>query len=310
MAARRGAMPHAASRPDEERRNNVAQSLVVGLIAGGIYGLYAIGLVLLFKGSGALNFAQAEIGTVALFVLHAMVVEHHQPYLVGLAAAFACGIAISLVFERIAVWPLRSAPRLSVTIATIALLSMLVALELTIFGTEQRLLDPPIGGSSVKLLDVFVSPSQMLSVALVVGVGLALALFLRGTDFGLSIVASAQDQEAVRFLGIRLARVSMFTWALAGAMSVLAALLIQPTVGILTPSAFGGIFIRALGAALIGGLSSMSGAFAGGLLVGVAEAQIRHATIRWSLTGMPELCIFFAAIAVLVFRPQGLLGER
>jgi len=288
----------------------VAQALVVGLVTGGIYGLYALGLVLIYKGSGVLNFAQAELGTFTLFVCHVLVTEHGQPYLVGAAAAVALAVGMGLVFERLAVWPLRAAPRITVAVATIALLSLLIALELTVFGILPRQLAPAMHGAGWRVFDVIVTPTQVLSLVFVVVIGLALAAFLRFTDFGLAVVAASQDQEAVRFLGIRLARVSLFTWGLAAALSAIAALLIQPTVGVVSPSAFGGIFIKALGAALIGGLSSMPGAFAGGLVVGVAEAEIRHLTLNSSLVGLPELVIFAAVVATLMFRPQGVFVAR
>jgi branched-chain amino acid transport system permease protein len=286
----------------------MAQALVVGLITGGIYGLYALGLVLVYKGSGVLNFAQAELGTFTLFVCQVLVVEHGQPYLVGAAAAVVLAVVMGVVFERLAVWPLRAAPRLTVAVATIALLSLLIALELTIFGILPRRLEPAIHGVGWRVFDVIVTPTQVLSLVFVVVIGLGLAAFLRFTDFGLAVVAASQDQEAVRFLGIRLARVSLFTWGLAAALSAIAALLIQPSVGVVSPSAFGGIFIKALGAALIGGLSSMPGAFGGGLVVGVAEAEIRHLTLNSSLVGLPELVIFGAVVATLMFRPQGVFG--
>ena len=288
----------------------MAQALVVGLVTGGIYGLYALGLVLIYKGSGVLNFAQAELGTFTLFVCQVLVTEHGQPYLVGAAAAVALAVGMGLVFERLAVWPLRAAPRITVAVATIALLSLLIALELTVFGILPRQLAPAIHGAGWRVFDVIVTPTQMLSLVFVVVIGLALAAFLRFTDFGLAVVAASQDQEAVRFLGIRLARVSLFTWGLAAALSAIAALLIQPTVGVVSPSAFGGIFIKALGAALIGGFSSMPGAFAGGLVVGVAEAEIRHLTLNSSLVGLPELVIFAAVVATLMFRPQGVFAAR
>jgi branched-chain amino acid transport system permease protein len=195
-------------------------------------------------------------------------------------------------------------------VATIALLSLLIALELTVFGILPRQLAPAIHGAGWRVFDVIVTPTQVLSFVFVVVIGLGLAAFLRFTDFGLAVVAASQDQEAVRFLGIRLARVSLFTWGLAAALSAIAALLIQPTVGVVSPSAFGGIFIKALGAALIGGLSSMPGAFGGGLVVGVAEAEIRHLTLNSSLVGLPELMIFAAVVATLMFRPQGVFGAR
>jgi len=286
------------------------QALVVGLVTGGIYGLYALGLVLVYRGSGVLNFAQAELGTFALFVAHLVIVEWGHPYLVGAMAAVVVALAIGVTFERAAVWPLRAAPRLTVAVGTIAMLSLLIALELTVFDANPRLLDAPIAGVGVRIFDVIVTPIQFLSLGVVVAVAAALAAFLRFTDFGLGVQAAAQDQEAVRFVGIPLARVSLFTWGLAAVLSALAALLIQPTVGIISASAFGAIFIKALGAALIGGLDSMPGAFVGGLVVGVAEAEIRHFTVSSSLTGLPELVIFAAVVATLVLRPQGLLGAR
>jgi branched-chain amino acid transport system permease protein len=285
------------------------QALVVGLITGGIYGLYALGLVLVFRGSGVLNFAQAELGTFALFIAHFVIVDHGLPYAIGAPIALVSALAIGIAFERAAVWPLRASPRLTVAVATLAMLSLLIALELTVFGGQPRRLDPPIGGIGIRIFQVTVTPTQLLSFAVVGAIGLGLAAFLRYTDFGLSVEAAAQDQEAVRFLGIRLARVSMFTWGLAAMLSTVAALLIQPTVGVISISAFGGIFIKALGSALIGGLSSMAGAFAAGLIVGVMEAEIRHATLSSSLTGVPELCIFLAAVGILVLRPQGLFGR-
>lgn len=288
----------------------MAQALVVGFITGGIYGLYALGLVLVYKGSGVLNFAQAELGTFALFLCQSLVVGYDQPYLVGALGAVLFALAMGLTFERLAVWPLRAAPRITVAVATIAMLSLFIVLELKMFGTSPRLLDAPIRGFGPRIFEVFVSPMQILSLALVLVIGLGLAAFLRFTDFGLAVVASAQDQEAVRFLGIRLSRVSMFTWGLAATLSAIAALLIQPTVGVISPSAFGGIFVKALAAALIGGLTSMPGAFVGGMTVGVVEAEIRHFTVSSSLTGLPELVIFAAVVATLVLRPQGLLGER
>jgi branched-chain amino acid transport system permease protein len=288
----------------------VAQALVVGLVIGGIYSLFALGIVLIYTGSGVLNFAQAELGTFTLFVAQILVVEHHLPYAVGAAASIALALVIGVMFERLAVWPLLNAPRVTVAVATLALLALGVALEITLFGPVGRNLPPPITGHSVNVIGVYVSPNQIASLILVALVAGGLAAFFRFTDFGLSVVAAAQDQEALRFLGIPLARASMFTWGLAAVLSALAALLIQPDIGVISPGAYSGIFIRALSAALIGGLGSMRGAFLGGVIVGVGEAAIRHATVGTSLTGLPELCIFAAVVATLVFRPQGVFGSR
>ncbi len=288
----------------------MAQALVVGVISGGIYGLYALGIVLVYRGSGVLNFAGAEVGTFALFVAQSIIVGRDQPYIFGALAAVFTAIAIGVSFERLIVWPLRNASRLTIVVGTIALLSLVVTLELKIFGTLPRQLAAPIGGDGFTIADVVVTPMQAISVLAVAVIALGLAAFLKYTDFGLSVVAASQDAEAVRFLGIRLSYVSIFTWGLAGALGAIAALLIQPSIGVISPNAYGPLFIKALGAALIGGLTSMPGAFVGGVVVGVAESQIRHATLSSQYVGIPELCIFAAVVATLLLRPRGLLGER
>lgn len=288
----------------------MAQSIVVGLVIGGIYSLFALGIVLVYTGSGVLNFAQAEVGTFTLYIAQVLIVGQHLPYAIGALVAICTALAIGVGFERVAVWPLLTASRLTVAVASIALLALLVALEITVFGPVARNLGPPIGGHSLDVIGVLVSPTQIFSLILVALVAGGLAAFFRFTDFGLTVVAASQDQEAVRFLGIPLARASMFTWGLAAVLSAVAALLIEPSIGIISPSAYGGLFIRALSAALIGGLSSMRGAFIGGVTVGVGEAIIRHLAVGSSLTGLPELCIFGAVVATLVFRPQGLFGSR
>jgi branched-chain amino acid transport system permease protein len=245
-----------------------------------------------------------------LFVAQSIIVGRDQPYLVGALAAIATAVGIGIVFERLVVWPLRNASRLSIVVGTIALLSLVVTLELKIFGTLPRQLDAPIAGAGFSVAGVIVTPMQALSVVAVAVIALALAAFLRYTDFGLSVVAASQDAEAVRFLGIRLSYVSIVTWGLAAALGAIAALLIQPSIGVISPNAYGPLFIKALGAALIGGLTSMPGAFVGGVVVGVAESQIRHATLSSQYVGIPEVCIFAAVIATLLLRPRGLLGER
>jgi branched-chain amino acid transport system permease protein len=283
----------------------MVEALVVGIVTGGIYGLFALGLVLVFKGSGAVNFAQAEIGTLTLFVCQHLVAEEGMPYLPAALLAVAAGAAIAVVFERLAVWPLRAASPVVLTITTVALLAFLTASEITLFGGTPRVLESPLS-HGISIGGVVVSGMQLLSLLLVAITGTGLAVFLRTTDFGLAVVAAADDQEAVRFLGIPLARVSMFVWGLAGALSALAALLILPTIGVLSPSTFSVIFVKALAAALIGGLSNMRGAFLGGVLVGVVEAQIRYFALGSAFIGLPELAIFVTGTVVLLARPRGL----
>lgn len=287
----------------------MGQTLISGLANGGIYALLAVGIVLVYKGSRVLNFAQGEMGTFALFVAWWLIESQDLPWFVGAVCAVAVGAAIGLLFERIVVRNMAHVSRVSVAVATIGLLLLLFALELKIFGPSPRILSPPIAGLGVKIAGFFVSPTQMLALATAIGLGIALATFLKRTDFGLGVLAASQDATATRLVGIRLARVSAFTWTIAGAVSALAGLLIEPTIGVFAAGFMTGLFVRALAAALLGGLTSLPGAFIGGVIVGVLEAVIGQQFVQSTFPGIQSVGVMLVIVAVLLLRPTGLWGR-
>jgi branched-chain amino acid transport system permease protein len=285
------------------------QALVVGLVTGAIYGLMALGLVLVYKGSRVLNFAQAEIGTACLYVAWMVSNRGHRPYILAAAAAIAAAVVIGLLFERLVVRRMADAPRLSVAVGTIGLFTFLFAAEIYFFGPSPRYLQAPIGGLGVQLAQVFVSPTQLLSFAVIGGIALALAAFLRFTDFGLGVIAAAQDAAAVRLVGIPLSRVSMFTWGVGAGLSAVAALLIEPSISVIAPGVIGEpLFVGGLAAALLGGLTSLPGAFVGGLVVGVVSTEVEFAASGRAIPGVSSLVLLAIVAGVLLVRPQGLLG--
>ena len=287
----------------------MALTIISGLANGGIYALLAVGIVLVYKGSRVLNFAQAEMGTYGLFIAAWLIVDQELPWVVGGGAAVLAIGLIGLAFERIVVRNMRDASRLSVAVATIGLLLLLFALELKIWGPSPRILPGPIEGLGIEVFGYFVAPTQMLALATAAGMGIALAAFLRKTDFGLGILAASQDADASRLVGVPLARVSAFTWALAGAVSALAALLIEPSIGVFAPGFMTGLFVRALAAALLGGLTSLPGAFAGGLAVGVIEAMVGKQFVQSTFPGIQSVAVLVVIVVILLVRPQGMFGK-
>ncbi len=168
------------------------------------------------------------------------------------------------------------------------------------------MLDPPIAGLGVNILGFFVSPTQILALGVAAAVGVGLAWFLRRTDFGLGVLAASQDPSATRLVGISVARVSAFTWGIAGVISAIAALLIEPTIGLFAPGFMTGLFVRGLAAALLGGLTNLAGAFAGGLAVGVVEAVAGHQFVQSTFPGIQSVSVLLIIILILMMRPQGL----
>jgi branched-chain amino acid transport system permease protein len=286
------------------------QPIVLGLIAGSIYALIALGITLVYKGSRVLNFAQAEVGTLTLYFTYWVTVTEHQRWIVGAVASVVLATAIGLAFELLFVRRMVNAPRVTVAVATIGLLSLMLAIEQWRWSGVIYIVPPPIAHGSVTIAGVVVSASQLLAFGVVVFIAVALAAFLRYTDFGLAVLASADDPVAAQLMGTPRGRISAFTWGMSGALSAIAVLFIEPTVGVLAPGAFSGLFIFGLTAALVGGLSSLPGAFVGGLVVGIAEAEVKAHLVTSAVPSVQTTAMLVIVLAVLLLRPQGLLGRR
>lgn len=285
-------------------------TVVLGVITGVIYALIAVGITLVYKSSRVLNFAQAEIGTLALYWTWWISGEHQLPWVLGALAAIAFAVAVGLLFERFVIRPIATASRVTLAVATIGLLALTGSIELALFAGSIKEIPDPLTSGGFRLAGVVVSPSQELALVVVAAIAVGLAAFLRFTDFGLGVLASADDPVAAQLMGVSRAKVNAFTWGVAGALSALAALLIEPTVGALAPGVFGGgLFIGGLTAALVGGLSSLTGAFAGGLVVGIIEAEIKAHLVYPSVPDLQYLVLLAVVVLVLVLRPQGLLGR-
>ena len=284
---------------------------VYGAINGTIYGLLALGVVLVYRGSRVLNLAHGEIGTFALFIASWLVVDQHVPYALAIAISIAAAVALGVGFERGVVQFMRDSEPLTVAVATIGLLTLLVSGELFIFGGSPRNLPPALSGTGLTISGIVVSQNRLLAFAVACGLGLGLAALLKRTDFGLGVLAAAQDARAARLVGIPLARVSMFVWGASAGLAAIAAVLIEPDLGAFSAGFMSRLFIFALAAALVGGLTSLPGAFVGGLVVGLLEATVTHFTLDVTeVPGLPVVSVFALILVVLLVRPQGLLGGR
>jgi branched-chain amino acid transport system permease protein len=281
--------------------------LVIGVLDGTIFGLFALAITLVYRGTGAVNFALGEVGTLSLFTAWWLTSDLGLPWIVGAAGSLATGALICVVFERLVIRPMHERSPLSVVVATIGLLTFLLFVELQLFGESPREIAPPLRGDGFDVAGVIVSPTQVLSVVLAAIVAVGLGWFLRKTDFGLGVLAAAQDPDAVRLVGVPLRRVTAFVWAVGGALAALAALLVAPSIGVIAPGFSSKyILVGALVAAVVGGLSSLWGAFAGGLAVGVLKAAILEIYADSTFPGLPYWAYLVVLLAVLLVTPNGL----
>jgi branched-chain amino acid transport system permease protein len=290
-------------------------SLVIGVITGSAYGFLALGLVLIYKSSGVFNFAQGEFGTVAVFTLYLL--HFHVPYGIAILGALVVAVIMGVVVERIIVRPLFDAPRVTLLVATagVALLSVGVQIwfgEATAKSVDRAL--PTL--DRVTVLGVQVSDQRLLLLGALAILAALLAFFFNKTNLGLAILGSSQEPTATELMGISVKRLSTIVWAMAALLGGLAGVLAVPESGSVSPGVLTGAFlIPAFTAAVLGGMTSLPGAFLGGIVVGIVEAVGTSAPIfqdggALEIPGNPStLLVFVVLLVVLIARPQGLLGK-
>lgn len=279
----------------------MGQVIVLGLISGGIYALFALGVVLVHRGTGVLTFAGGEVGTAAIFFAAFLVTDTGLPWFVGAVGAIGFAALLGIVFERLVVRPMVGRDPVSISVATVGLGLFLLALEFRIFGESPQKLRGPVD-SGFTVAGVVVTPTQVFGLLLAVALGFGLQSALRRTDFGLGILAAAQDPDAVRLVGVPLSRVSVTIWASGSALAGVAALLVAPTVGAFGPGYASELYVIGLAAAVVGGLNSLPGAVVGGVSLGIATS----AGSRWlgdlGIPGLQYLIVLVVVLAVLLGR--------
>ncbi len=284
------------------------QIFVFAAVNGTFYALFAIGIALLYRGTRAVNFAVAQIAAFGLYAFWWLSTNKGMPILIGLAGALVFGVGVTLLFEQLIVRRIPGNDRTTVTVASVGLLSFLLAIEAKFFSGDTRRIAAPFESGGVEVVGVNVSANAILGFVLLMAVAFGLTTVLRKTDFGLGVLAVAQDRDASRLMGVPAVKVSMFLWGTGAAVAVLGGWLVLPNVGNLRLAVFAGLYTKSLIGAVIGGLDSIWGAVAGAFAVALIEsATLRYISIA-SVPGVEWLVMLAAVLAVLLIRPTGLLS--
>jgi branched-chain amino acid transport system permease protein len=277
------------------------QQIFSGLASGAIYASVALALVMIYRATSLVNFAQGEMAMFSTYIAWTLVnagVPFWGAYLVTLIVSFLGGMAI----ERVVIRPVENAPVLAAVIVTIGLLLICNATAGWIYSyTVQDFPSPfpdrPLFGALMTTRDLGVIGVTLVMLALLFG-------FFRFTPIGLAMRAAAQNPQSARLCGIHVGRLLAIGWGLAAAIGATAGIMVAPVL-FLDPNMMGGVLIYAFAGALLGGITSPVGAVIGGLIVGVTENLVGTYLIASQL----KLTVAFALIIlVLVFRPNGLFG--
>ena len=254
-----------------------------GIVVGLLYSLIAIGLVLIYRTNRIINFAQGELGAFAAVLAAELFTVYEVPYVLAILAGLAAAIVTSLIVEFGIIRRFRNAPRLILTVATIGVAQILGALELAVPGWLEgdvaatqfsTKLESP-WGVSFEFGNVNFTADHF--IVLIVGpvVLIGLALFFRFTRYGIASRAAAENAERARLLGVRVSRVSLIVWVMAGLLSAITAILRAPILGFQLGAIAGqGLILRALAAAVIARMESLPIAVVASLVITMAEQTI------------------------------------
>jgi branched-chain amino acid transport system permease protein len=280
------------------------QSMLSGVLVGGVYALIGIGLTLIFGVMRVINFAHGELVMLGMYVTWILFTRlGWDPYLSIVVVApllflWGAALQVTVIDRALAALPQN---QILLTIGLGLVMSNAVMLKYT---SDYQILTTSYSSSSFDLRGLSVSEPLLISFLITVAITVALVLFLLRTDTGQAIRATAQDREAAQLMGINVKRTSVLTFGLGAALAGTAGALISPTYYIY-PQVGGAFTLKAFVIVVLGGMGSVAGATLGGILIGVTESL----AAVYVASGLKELVVFVLFLVLLLVKPSGLLGK-
>jgi branched-chain amino acid transport system permease protein len=282
------------------------QQITSGLATGAIYASLALALVLIYRTTHVVNFAQGEMATFTTFIAWSLMnhgLSFWTAFPIVLAIAFVGGVSI----ERIVIRPVENASVLTIVIVTLGLALLLNGLMSVIWGGQNRQFHGPfstrtidVGGVPISVQDIGIVATSLALVGL-------LALFFRYTKLGLALRAAAGNRESSRLVGVRVGWMMALGWGIAAVLGAVSGMMIAPVV-FLDPNMMQTILLYAFAAAVLGGLDSPVGAVVGGILLGVTITLLgRYVDFIGSTLKLPAALLLI--LVLLLVRPGGLFGK-
>ncbi len=292
--------------------NDLLRFALLGLGTGGIYALLGLGLVVIYRGSGVINFAQSGFALVGAYLTYRFQVVGGHGMFVSWGAAIVCCAVLGVAVHWLVMRPLRTASPLARVIATLGVLTVLTQAVVLKFGAKQVIAQSPVPTDALHLPgDIVVGRYGFYLVAIAAAMALLLTVTSVRTRFGYAISAASENARAASALGWSPDVLASITWAVGGGLAAVAGgLMPATTAGFISPITFSILIIGALATALLGGFKSYPLALAGGVFLGVAQFLAQHLSTDHLAAqhrpGIPDAVPFLVIIVVLVIRGRGL----
>ena len=277
--------------------------IINGVAQGCVYGLVALGFVLIYKATEVVNLAQGEFLMLGAFAGFTFIGLWGLPYWLGLTLAAVCLMAFGYALERIVIRPMLGQPSSAIMILTIGVGLLLRAVAGLIWGHQPTGFATPFDGARLHILGTWIWAQQLMIVSTTLALCALLYGFFRHTRLGIAIRAASQNRLAAGYVGIHVNQVSAMAWGIGAAVSAVAGVLLAPLT--LIDPQMGNVGLKAFAAAVLGGFGSLPGAIAGGLLVGLAEQFAAF----YLPPGFSTATAYVLLLTMLVIHPQGLFRQ-
>ena len=282
------------------------QLVISGIAQGCIYGLIALGFVLIYKATETVSFAQGELMMVGAFAGLALMTMLNFPYWLSVPCAIAAMAAFGMATERLVIRPILGQPAFSIVMLTIGIGYLARGLITMIpgIGTETHTLPVPYKDAIVNAGGLVINIEQMVVIASTAVLCAVLFALFRYSKVGVAMQASSQNQLAAYYMGIPVQRLNGLVWGLAAAVAAIAGLLLAPITFVHANMGFVGL--KAFPAAVVGGFGSLPGAIVGGLVVGIVEALSGF----YLPEGFKDVAAYVVVLIMLMVKPNGLFGDK
>ena len=280
------------------------QLLVNGLALGSLYALTAFGIVLIYKTTRIITFAQGETAMFSTFVAFTLLTALQLPFAVAFVLTLLFAALFGALIERLVLRHISTTTILNPVIVTVGLSLILLGGAGWIWGYEIRTFPAPVAGPPFRIGTVVVSQLNALTFGVTLALMAVLFAFFRYTPTGIAMRAVSQNQTAAQLMGISINRMNALGWGMGTAMGAVTGMLIAP-LNYLDPGMMGDVALKAFAAAVVGGLTSLPGAVVGGLLLGIIDS-----VVGFEVPELRNTIAFSLIVLVLVVRPGGLLGKH
>jgi len=279
------------------------QVLITGLGQGCLYGLIALGFVLIYKATEIVNFAQGELLMLGAFFAVTYVGILGLPFWLAFLLTLATMAVFGYLLDRVVIRSMIGESQFSVIILTISIGFILRSVASGIWGSDILSLETPYSVEMADIAGLVIGQEYLVVIAGTIILSLVLYLFFRFSSLGIAMQAASQNQLAAYYMGIPVKRIFSLIWAISALVAAVAGTLMAP-ISLVSPQ-MGFLGIKAFAAAVIGGFGSLPGALVGGLIIGSSE-QLAGTYLP---TGFQEISAYVIMFLVLTIRPQGLFAQ-